>query len=1248
MLSVIVEPGLISGPNCIAFGDGVGTTGVLLFPGQPTSFNILAYDLMNNTILEKMAYFEVKGENINQSGVIVPQDGYPKYISQNLFQIQYTPLKSGIYNLFVKRASLNIIGSPFQIAIQTGPVAPNCILDGESLNPCTIMSIKNITLWSRDAYGNIRANEQDVFHIFTIVDGYPQLGLVDIMTSIGSGAYSFSYSCMNDTFIQVINDGILVYSGKIYTIVGPADPRQTTLFLDDVFIQAGKYGHGMVVTRDFAGHQLTIGQQSLFITYGGNNGQENGTMMITDRGDGTYDLTYIILIAGIYQLQGTLNEYWPFYDGLLFVVPSAPSTAIIYFDPNGYVVGTAGIFQIQYFDEHQNNITDSSVLDTSTLSLFCMSWDIPSRSTFYSTANLGIQFNSTTGYFTITFQPTMAGNIFVNLKVGGLDVLDGGYSFSTNVDYLPPIASNFDIWGAGFENGAVKGENTYFYIRVRDALGNIIPSEPGEIFDVRFTPELTAPWGASSAFLSNGVTMFTYSPIYDSYTMFVNYGGKPIHLNPVTLMGKDVALQASIRDSVVLGPDNSEVSTSIPLIFTAAHSNISLPFVIQPRDQDGIIITTPNPNWNFPNFTILVGDRPPIEVINQLDGWSYQFFIPLQNQTGYLYVEVLGTEANGVQTYVKNSGFTLHLIPGISNAANTHVVRSTLDLNRITKVIAGHYIEITVQPYDIFKNKQIYNLYLPDIFLATLHSIPNGDISGPTSIGLNNGDFTYTMRLKATSIGQYNVTISLEKELCFVYQIIVINSNLWLPSMIMVNSVDLMQVDVATQLLISACDKYENPIIDPSDIYCVFQDNVTYAKYHTIVAVSNDTLGQFWIYYTPVKVGHYHIITGDALSRNGGPTIILMEVDVWPGLISLDNTKTSVLVQIFEAGQFESFTIIALDAKSNPNYTIPNVKILSEHGEINANVTSPCITNPTIKVSIDDPLWCMPNAPQYTSYVTFTPTSYGKVNISIQWDVNTVITYNYITINPSTRPIALTAKLSQNLGSIVVKFDIPTDAGYVSFEGLASAYASGWQRCNNTLDSSFMEKIGLNPNCLFQDATTMTIQLGYNAILNTMDSGIGDNVSIANGIYNQGDTSVAVIGWVPLGIIDTFPIPVARLNGPHVTSVCDELILDASSSSGAIGRPLHYRYSIKGTTNLIKIANLGRMLQDMPSQMMITINAGQLDPDQSYTFSVTITNYLGMSNTARHVVKTVRTSVPQVNIIFISFYYKNILFNIKS
>ena len=1238
-LGVTVGVGVISGPNCIASGDGVGTTGMPLYPGALTTFNIFAFDRLNNTLPQNLAYFEVKGENTNQSGVILPRDGYPKYISENSFQVQYMPLQAGNYNLFVKRANMDIVGSPYQIAVQVGPVAPNCILDDQSLHPCSVMSTKNITLWSRDAYGNIRANQHDVFHVFLTVDGFPYLGMEDIMIPLGGGAYGFSFPCLNDTFIQIINDAVLVFSGKIYTTVGPADPTQTTLSLDDAFIAAGQYGHGLIVTRDFAGHQLQTGQQSLFISYGTSEGQgsENGTMMVTDRGDGTYDLMYVILSAGVYQLQGTLNEYWPFYNGLLFVNPSSPHTAAVYFDPNGYVVGTAGVFQIQYFDEHMNNISDSSVLDTTSLSLSYMSWDCPARTARYSSATLGIRFNATTGYYMVTFQPVMAGRVFVNLKVDSrIEVLnEDGFPYSAQVDYLPPSPSNFDMWGPGIEIGGILGENSFFYVRNRDASGTVLLGEPGDVFEVVFNPQGVVPWQATSAYLNHGTTLFTYSLVNNAtYSISLYYGGKLVH-NPyrVNLICKEIPGPVSIRHSAVLGPDSSELTTGVPLQFTVANPNTTILFTIQCRDEDGMIITTPNPNFPTPNFTVtIVGDGPPLasfQVFNQLDGWWYQFYVPLRTKSGDIHVQVQSVE-NGAPADVKNSGFTIYLAPGVSNPAYTKIVRSSLDLNSITKVVAGQTIEITVQPYDSYGNMQLYNLYVPDVFSATLNLSPGGEIIGPVAIGLDNGDNTYTLKLKATTVGSYNVTLFLNDKRFYTIPVTILVSDLWLPSLLIVDSVDPMQVGVTSTLLLQATDLYQNPILDAGNVYCVFQDHVTYQTYNTMVVASNDTAGQFWVYHTPIKVGHYHIVVGDAVSRNAASGVTVMEIDIWPGPVSTDLTATSIPSQVFQAGQMATIYINAMDAKSNPNYAIPIVRISARTGDMLAQVTSPC---PPIVVSTyrSSPL-CEPISPMYTCYATFTPTTYGKMNITVEWDEATKMTYP-VFVQPRTKPLPLSAKLSQNLGSIAVKFDIPTDAGYLSFGSIISAHTSGWQRCNNTLDSSFMEKIGVNPNCAFQDATTLTIQLGFNATIRAMDSGAGDNISIANGIYNQGDTSMAVSGWVPLGITDSCPPPVAQLIGPQITSVCDDLVLDASSSSGAAGRPMTYKFTVKGTGNPNKLAALGFALDAMASSMTVTIAAGQLDPAQSYLFTVTVTNYLGMTSMAKLTIQVVQASIPQVRLL---------------
>jgi hypothetical protein len=326
-----------------------------------------------------------------------------------------------------------------------------------------------------------------------------------------------------------------------------------------------------------------------------------------------------------------------------------------------------------------------------------------------------------------------------------------------------------------------------------------------------------------------------------------------------------------------------------------------------------------------------------------------------------------------------------------------------------------------------------------------------------------------------------------------------------------------------------------------------------------------------------------------------------------------------------------SFTITAVDAFSNPNYSIPLVMITSSNFEYYAaSVSSPCTSAATIGVFGTDFTGCMPVNATSTGQVSFVPTSYGKINMTIMWDSNTMIQYYGIQVLPATMPIVLSAQMSQNLGSIAVSFDLTTDAGYSSYVGLDNPRLQ-WQRCNNTLDPLSMALIGINPNCVFKDATTLMIQLGYNATIMSLDWGVGDLVSISSGIFNQDDTSVPVTGWVPLGISNFSPPPVAVLQGPIVTNVCDNLTLDASASSGSAGRPMSYFFYVEGSgDDPYGLGNVVNFLAELPSQMTVTIGAGMLGADQVYIFQVVVTNFLGMTSTASLTVQTVQTSIPQV------------------
>jgi len=1233
---VQVGPGLISGANCIAAGDGVGTTGIPLFPGVPTTFTIQAFDYLNNSSPIDQAYFEVWGENLNQSGVIIPDSGYPLHISQNIFLVQYTPTKAGMYNLFIQRASINIVGSPFQIVVNVGPpVSSKCTLDEESLAPCTVMSYKNITLVSRDAYGNIRTTYEDVFHIFMSIDGFPDEAILDIMVSLGNGTYGYGFMCMNDTFVQIMSDANLVYSGMITSLLGPAHFSQTTLALDNPYTVAGSLGHGTIVTRDIAGHPLTTGSQALLLTYGTTFGTENDSMVIVDNNDGTYDVTFVILASGPYELQGILNEYWNFYTGTLIIVAGAPAVAIVSF--GWYTASYESALEIQFFDENANNIMSNGLLDTSSLTLFFVSWEVPPRTVTLTSTSLGVNFSPTTGYYTVYFTPIIAGAVFVNFKLGGSDVLTStGSSNTARVGFLPPDPLYFDIWGPGIV-GAVPGEYTHFFIRIRDTLGTIIPDNVARGFRVSFDPPDVAPSGTVKRYITLGVVMLSYYPANttnSSFTLSTTFNGRLVGNTSYSVAVTQFAGPIFVSNCAILGPDQVEVMTDVPIVATVGTSTAGIFFWVQPRDIYGTIITTPDPSVVDPFFIVTVqgGSGPPINVTTVQGGWEFIFVIPFVTVSGYLYVTVTSPATGGVWSAVSNSGFTIYLAPAQSYAPNSVIVSSNL-LSKInpTQMIVGQWVQFIMQAYDQYHNPQIYNSYTTDLFSVVLTKAHSSTVLGSTIYGVNRYDLTYRISFQLMFVGLLNVTIYLNTLWVTSVQISVSTGPLYLPNLVMVDTVYPMTAGVPTNFLISASDVNQNPILNPGSIYCVFQNNVTMTKYGTMILPSNDTLGQFMVYFTPIKVGHYLILVGDSSSRNNGPTVNLWEVDVWPGPIALDMTVTSISSQVFIAGMLASFTITAVDAFSNPNYSIPLVMITSSNFEYYAaSVSSPCTSAAAIGVFGTDSTGCVPVNATSTGQVSFVPTSYGKINMTIMWDSNTMIQYYGIQVLPATTPIVLSAQMSQNLGSIAVSFDLTTDAGYSSYVGLDNPRL-GWQRCNNTLDPLSMAMIGINPNCVFKDATTLMIQLGYNATIMSLDWGVGDLVSISSGIFNQDDTSVPVTGWVPLGISNFSPPPVAVLQGPIVTNVCDNLTLDASASSGSAGRPMSYFFSVEGSgDDPYGLGNVVNFLAELPSQMTVTIGAGTLGADQVYIFQVVVTNFLGMTSTASLTVQTVQTSIPQV------------------
>lgn len=261
-------------------------------------------------------------------------------------------------------------------------------------------------------------------------------------------------------------------------------------------------------------------------------------------------------------------------------------------------------------------------------------------------------------------------------------------------------------------------------------------------------------------YVGNGIMLLSYMAIQPStkLTLAIMYGGTRIQ-SPVTLQVKDYSSSVDITQTAILGPDGVQISTSVPLVYTIGSPDTSLTFTIQPRDNNGFIITNPNFNDTVPIFTVIVngGGMAMQTIQSDVNEWNFEFSIPYQTNAITMFVAVQSMAGtHGALTHVKNSGFTIMWMPGPSFAANTQIVESSLNLGIAPcQVVAGQKVKLKVQAFDEYNNPQVYNSVSLDVFTATLNSFPSGDIMDNPARGFNNGDLTYDRSTSRKNVWHY-------------------------------------------------------------------------------------------------------------------------------------------------------------------------------------------------------------------------------------------------------------------------------------------------------------------------------------------------------------------------------------------------------------------------------------------------------------------------------------------------------------
>ncbi|KAG6557912.1 hypothetical protein Mapa_000090 [Marchantia paleacea] len=776
--SVTVQEPSIYAPTSRAYGDGVGTTDNPVVVGIEAEFVIEAYDSLNNALIASSlsnvtTTFDVSGYNLVSTGVIRPANGYPlRLVGTNRVLVRYTVYKSGPYVVNVRRSGAHILGSPFYVTVYPGEISSMSTVDADTLALCKSGQSHAVTVTARDKEGNIRTHMEDVLTIIKTVR-YANESEMDTMKPLGEGVYTWNFTCRTagtkdkpeSTQISIYSYRAQVWDGMIPVAPGPADPKQ---FIVGAFyvVTAGEVGMTTVVAADAAGNVLWDG--GLPMTVYLMSKEANTSASGEDWYNGTYTFTWMMTKSQQYTVVAEYNSS-TFYTETIWVFPGHPdaqSTSVTFDGTTGYTAGVEGTLWIQFFDAYQNNIT-ADVLVPTELSFTSLSVDAEVRRATFMAKTIVFADDR----YAVTFVPLYAGAMKVHLKINNGQVLQNGEPYTTQVIAGPPLATRMYAWGGGWTAGGVIGGSTMFFLRLRDAMDNLIETEPPLPLTVTFTPAVATDF--TQTYMAMGLMMITYVPstAAPEFTISVGYDSL-IALTSGILMTNGTTGNYSAARSVVTTADGMEIDNQV-VVYSFAGESIA--FLIQPRDTSGFPITTPPANSpKVPVYVVRI-TATPTQVIN-CDPTNFQGTFELSSDEARDYLVVVRSSDSTKE--LPNSGFTVKFLPGPSSPANCIITRPDGEQFDPSKpLVAGHHLELIAQAKDAYDNVQIYSLQNADIFVATLTA---GTTTQAVGVSIN-FQSTYRISLQVPVVaGAGTLIVNLNGAQVASFGILVIASTLYL------------------------------------------------------------------------------------------------------------------------------------------------------------------------------------------------------------------------------------------------------------------------------------------------------------------------------------------------------------------------------------------------------------------------------------------------------------------------------------
>ena len=584
-----------------------------------------------------------------------------------------------------------------------------------SVSPASIQvgGTSTVTLTANDANGNQLATGGSTV-VFGLGNGVGQ-GTFSIVTDNGDGTYSatFTGTTAGTNSITTTLDGQTITSAApTITVVGAADPAQSTVSTTPATIQSGNTSTVTFTAKDANGNQLTVGGSTIVFSLGAGIGQ--GTFgAVTDNGDGTYSSIFTGTTVGANTIAATLDGQTVTTTAPTITIVDAadPAQSIVSLAPISIPIGTTSTVTLTTNDASGNPVT----IGGSTV-VFSLGNGV-AQGTF------GTVIDNGDGTYTADFTGTTQGTNTVTATINGQAVTTAAPTITVTPPAADPAQSTISLSPSSIQIG---GASTVTLTAI-DSSG---------------TPLTTG--GATVTFaVGTGTAQGTFSIVTD------NGDGTYTATFTGTVAG-DSTIAATI--------DGQDVTSSLPRITVVgaadpAQSVVAVaPATIANGGTSTVTLTAKDANGN----QLTIGGSTVVFGLG--NGTAQGTFDTVADNGDGTYTSIFTGTAAGTNTITATLDAqavttTAPTITVTSTAADP--AQSTVDVSPAS-IASGGTATVTLTAKDASGNP------LTTGGSIVTFGLGNGVAQGTFSTVTDNGDGTYTATFTGSTVGTNTITATID------------------------------------------------------------------------------------------------------------------------------------------------------------------------------------------------------------------------------------------------------------------------------------------------------------------------------------------------------------------------------------------------------------------------------------------------------------------------------------------------------